>query len=89
MENNQKIFRYQNNDVKPKTFNSFNNLESNQNKPNVEGNWRSKGLESVNYPSNNSNFTKKNFGDYNNQSNYRNISNSNFNSFNQNTNYNR
>lgn len=87
MENDQKIYRYQNNETKTRTFNSFNNQEINKTKPNLEGNWRSKGLESINYPTNNSNFTKKNFNDFN-QNNNRNYNNT-YSSFNQNTVFNK
>jgi len=83
MENDQKIYRYQNNEAKPKSYNSFNNQDLNKNKPNIEGNWRSKGLESINYPSNNSNFVKKNFNEFSSQNNNRNYNNT-YSSFNQN-----
>lgn len=90
MENDQKFFRNQNYDSRPKTYGSYNNLNANQNKPNTEGNWRSKGLESVSYPSNNfNNNNKKNFSDYNNQNNFRNNNVNSYNSFNQNTYYNK
>jgi len=89
MENDQKFYRNQNNDSRPKTYGSYNNLNSNQNKPNIEGNWRSKGLESVSYPSNNFNNNKKNFSDYNNQNNFRNNNSTSYNSFNQNNYYNK
>jgi len=88
MDNDQKILRYQNNESKVKTYNSFNNQDLNTNKPNIEGNWRSKGLESINYSSNNSTFSRKNFNDYGNQINNRNFNNT-YSSFNNNSNYNK
>lgn len=83
MENNQKNFRYQNNnDSKPISYNNFNNYDTNQNKP-KEGNWRSKGLESINYPPSSNPISRKPFSDINVQG-----SNKNFNNYdNSNANY--
>jgi hypothetical protein len=73
MENNQKNFRYQNTGGRPKTFNDYNNFDSNQNKPSQEGNWRSRGLEGVNCPQSNNPFPKKQYQDFNNnQNNFKN-----------------
>lgn len=88
MENDQKNFRYQNTEYRPKTYNSYNQIPS-QNKTNVEGNWRSKGLEGVNYPSSSSNFVKKNYNDNGAQNNYRNNNVNSYSSFNQNNYWNR
>ncbi len=83
MENDQKNYRYQNTDSRPKTYNNYNQISS-QNKPSFEGNWRSRGLEGVNYPSSNSNFARKNFNDNGIQNQYRNNNVNSYNSFNQN-----
>lgn len=88
MENDQINNRYQNTDSRPKTYNTYNQI-SGQNKPSVEGNWRSRGLEGVNYPSSNSNFTRKNFNDNSAQNNFRSNNVNSYNSFNQNNQWNK
>jgi hypothetical protein len=88
MENNQKNFRYNNTDSRPKTYNSYNQTTS-ENKHNVEGNWRSKGLEGVNYPPSSSNFVKKGYNDNGTQNNYRSTNVNSYNSFNQNSQWNK
>lgn len=87
MENDQNNYRYQNTDSRPRTYNGYNQV-SNQNKPNVEGNWRSRGLEGVNHPSSNNNFARRNFNDNGMQNNYRNNNVNSYNSYNQNNQWN-
>jgi len=88
MENYQKNYRYQNTDSRPKTYNNYNQTP-NQTKPVAEGNWRSKGLEGVNYPTSSSNFGRKNFNENTTQYNYKNNNVNSYNSYNQNNNWNR
>ena len=88
MENNQNNSYYQKNEQGRKNYNDFKTYEQeNNNNTQQQGNWRSKGLEGVNYPEQRSQvYQKKNFTDTN--SNYNSYKNNNYNNSSQNYNNN-